>query len=48
LQMRNDGEWLVGVVHMVSCPAPAQADWQSYWASLTFARPHPNPDVSRR
>jgi uncharacterized GH25 family protein len=48
LQMRNDGEWLVGVVHMVSCPAPDQADWQSYWASLTFARPHPNPDVSRR
>jgi uncharacterized GH25 family protein len=48
LQIRSGGEWLVGVVHMVSSPAPAQADWQSYWASLTFARPHPNPGVSRR
>jgi hypothetical protein len=23
-------------VHMVPAPAGANADWQSYWASLTF------------
>jgi len=32
------GEWLVSVVHMVRSSEPDIADWQSYWASLTFAR----------
>ena len=32
------GEWLVCTVHMERCPARDQADWQSTWASLTFAR----------
>ena len=31
------GMWLVKAVHMVPAPAGADADWQSYWASLTFA-----------
>jgi len=30
------GEWLVGVVHMVPCREREVADWESYWASLTF------------
>ena len=32
------GEWLVSVVHMVPCAERDQADWESTWASLTFAR----------
>ena len=33
------GEWLVSCVHMVRSENPAESDWQSWWASLTFARP---------
>lgn len=32
------GEWLIGTVHMEPSTAPREADWQSWWASLTFAR----------
>ncbi len=32
------GEWLVNAVHMVPSAARGVADWDSYWASLTFAR----------
>jgi uncharacterized GH25 family protein len=32
------GEWWVSVVRMVPCPDPAEADWESTWASLTFER----------
>ena len=30
------GMWLVKAVHMVPAPAGSDADWRSYWASLTF------------
>jgi uncharacterized GH25 family protein len=30
------GPWLVKAVHMVPAPAGAHADWESFWASLTF------------
>ena len=30
------GMWLVKAVHMVPAPAGANAEWASYWASLTF------------
>lgn len=30
------GLWLIKAVHMVAAPAGADADWSSYWASLTF------------
>lgn len=33
------GEWLVKTVHMVRAPASANADWESVWASITFAVP---------
>jgi len=33
------GEWLVKTVHMVPAPASANADWESIWASVTFALP---------
>jgi uncharacterized GH25 family protein len=38
LPLEGTGEWLVSTVHMVPCPEPEAADWQSYWASYTFAR----------
>jgi uncharacterized GH25 family protein len=30
------GRWLVKAVHMVPAPAGSKADWESFWASLTF------------
>jgi uncharacterized GH25 family protein len=30
------GMWLIKAVHMVPAPAGANADWASFWASLTF------------
>lgn len=36
-QLPRGGMWLIKAVHMVEAPAGANADWVSYWASLTFA-----------
>ena len=33
------GAWLIKAVHMVAAPADTDADWASYWASLTFELP---------
>jgi len=30
------GPWLVKAVHMVPAAAGSNADWESFWASLTF------------
>ena len=35
-QLRPGGMWLVKAVHMVPAPAGANAEWASFWASLTF------------
>jgi uncharacterized protein DUF4198 len=32
------GEWLISVVDMIPSRDPSAADWESTWASLTFAR----------
>jgi uncharacterized GH25 family protein len=40
LHLREGGLWLVKSVHMIPAPAGAGADWQSYWASLTFELPN--------
>lgn len=40
LPLRPGGMWLVKAVHMVPAPAGTNADWQSYWASLTFELGH--------
>jgi len=36
LRLRAGGMWLVKAVHMVPAPAGSNADWASFWASLTF------------
>jgi uncharacterized GH25 family protein len=41
LPVERPGEWLVSTVHMVACRDRAIADWESLWASLTFARESP-------
>ncbi len=38
LALSGTGEWMVSAVHMVPSSDPRSADWESYWASLTFAR----------
>ena len=35
-RLRPGGLWLVKAVHMVAAPSGSNADWASYWASLTF------------
>jgi uncharacterized GH25 family protein len=36
LKLDRPGFWLVKAVHMVPAPRDADADWESFWASLTF------------
>jgi len=35
-KLKQDGMWLIKAVHMVPAAGAANADWASYWASLTF------------
>jgi len=37
LKLDGEGIWLIKSVHMVPAESPA-AEWQSYWASLTFQK----------
>jgi Domain of unknown function (DUF4198) len=37
--LRPGGMWLVKAVHMIPAPAGSNADWSSFWASLTFELP---------
>jgi uncharacterized GH25 family protein len=39
LRLSQPGLWLVKAIHMVPAPAGSNADWASYWASLTFELP---------
>ena len=36
IPLADPGDWLIKAVHMVAAPKDSGADWQSYWASLTF------------
>jgi uncharacterized GH25 family protein len=31
------GAWLIKAVHMIEAPGDAGAEWESFWASLTFS-----------
>jgi len=35
-RLTHSGMWLVKAVHMIPAPAGANAEWASFWASLTF------------
>jgi uncharacterized GH25 family protein len=35
-KVEKQGEWMISIVKMIPNMNPEQADWQSYWASLTF------------
>ena len=35
-RLPQDGIWLIKAVHMVSAPPATNAEWASFWASLTF------------
>jgi uncharacterized GH25 family protein len=37
--IEEPGPWMVKAVHMVPAAAGTNADWESYWASLTFQMP---------
>lgn len=39
IPVESAGEWLVSCVHMEPSESRTEADWQSLWASFTFARP---------
>jgi hypothetical protein len=39
LKLDRPGFWLVKAVHMIPAPAGSGADWESFWASLTFEVP---------
>ena len=39
LKLDRPGLWLVKAVHMVPAPRETGADWESFWASLTFEAP---------
>jgi hypothetical protein len=45
-RIRPGGMWLIKAVHMIPAPAGADAEWASFWASLTFAIA--SPDGVRR
>ena len=36
LPLRAEGMWMIKAVHMIPAAAGTNADWMSYWASLTF------------
>ena len=48
LRLSEAGLWLVKAVHMIPAPAGANADWASYWASLTFELPAVAPTTAAR
>jgi len=35
-KLPRGGVWMIKAVHMIDAPANVDADWASYWASLTF------------
>jgi len=39
LPLDQEGLWLVKAVHMVPAPKDTGAEWESFWASLTFGVP---------
>lgn len=40
--LSHGGAWMLHCVHMVEAPEEADADWESFWSSLTFRLPAPS------
>jgi uncharacterized GH25 family protein len=40
-RLPRPGAWMIGAVHMVPVRDDPRADWESFWASLTFDLPAP-------
>jgi len=38
LQVPGPGRWLVAMTHMIPAAEDVRGDWESYWATLLFAR----------
>jgi hypothetical protein len=38
-RLPGPGMWMIKAVHMIPAPSDSQADWQSFWASVTFDLP---------
>ena len=36
LRLDSPGMWLIKAVHVIPAPAGMNAEWESFWASLTF------------
>jgi uncharacterized GH25 family protein len=45
-RLRPGGMWLVKAVHMVPAQAGTNAEWASFWASLTFEPRNPNAQAN--
>jgi uncharacterized GH25 family protein len=43
-RLRSGGMWLIKAVHMIPAPAGSNAEWASFWASLTFDLPGGNSE----
>ena len=41
LRLNSPGMWLIKAVHVIPAPAGLSAEWESFWASLTFELPKP-------
>jgi uncharacterized GH25 family protein len=39
LQLTRGGMWMIKAVHMIAAAPESHADWESFWASLTFELP---------
>jgi len=39
LRLGEAGDWMLAAVHMVEAPEGSGVEWESFWASLTFALP---------
>lgn len=39
IELNKPGVWLLNAVHMIPTGILSRADWESFWASLTFERP---------
>jgi uncharacterized GH25 family protein len=47
-RLTQDGTWLIKAVHMIPAPTGTNADWESFWASLTFQLKTPPAGVAAK